>query len=59
MGLDPSQVEDRRGTGGGFGSGIPIAFGGGGLGLAGLVIYLLIQAFAGGGGLSAPALHSA
>jgi predicted metalloprotease len=52
-GLDPSQVEDRRGMRGGLGGG-PIAFGGGGLGLAGLVIYLLIQAFAGGGGLSGP-----
>jgi predicted metalloprotease len=51
VGLDPSQVEDRRGIRGG---GIPIAFGGGGLGLAGLVIYLLINAFAGGGGLSGP-----
>ena len=43
--LDPSQVEDRRGRGG-FGS--PIAVGGGGLGLVGVVIYLLF-AFLGGG----------
>jgi uncharacterized protein len=40
--LDPSQVEDRRGMGG------PIAVGGGGLGLAGLVIYLLFALLGGG-----------
>jgi uncharacterized protein len=52
--LDPSQVEDRRGSrpmlglpGGG------IAVGGGGLGLVGLVVYLLV-ALTGGGGLSGP-----
>jgi uncharacterized protein len=45
--LDPSQVEDRRGLPGGR-----VAVGGGGLGLAGLVIYLLVSALAGGGGLS-------
>ena len=50
-GLDPSQVEDRRGQGG-FG-GLPgggIAVGGGGLGLAGLAVYLLIALLSGGGG---------
>ena len=43
--LDPSQVQDRRGLGGG-----PIAVGGGGLGLAALVIYLLISVLGGGNG---------
>jgi len=45
QGLDPSQVEDRRGSGG-FGS--PIAVGGGGLGLVGVVIYLLFALLGGG-----------
>jgi uncharacterized protein len=52
VGLDPSQVEDRRG--GGFG-GLPgggITVGGGGLGLVGLILYLVIGALSGGGGLS-------
>jgi predicted metalloprotease len=54
--LDPAQVEDRRGRGG------PIALGGGGLGVAGIVIYLLFALLGGGGsstfggldGLSSP-----
>ena len=44
--LDPGQVSDRRGLGGGGG----LAVGGGGLGLAGLVIYLLLQLLSGSGG---------
>jgi predicted metalloprotease len=53
--LDPSQIEDRRGQGpmrslpgGGF------TVGGGGLGVLGLVIYLLVSVLSGGGGLSGP-----
>jgi uncharacterized protein len=44
--LDPGQVTDVRGTR----VGGPIAIGGGGLGLAGLVIYLLFALLSGGGG---------
>src|SRR6516165_8037256 len=44
--LDPSQVEDRRGSGGGFGP--PAAIGGGGLGGIGLVVYLAIVLLGGG-----------
>jgi predicted metalloprotease len=47
-GLDPSQVQDVRGRGGLPGG---IVVGGGGLGLAGLVVYLLLAALTGGGGL--------
>src|SRR5690242_1002114 len=46
--LDPSQVSDRRGMGGALPGG-GIAVGGGGLGLVGLLVYLLL-AFVGGGG---------
>jgi predicted metalloprotease len=42
--LDPSQVQDRRGV-----SGRTVAFGGGGLGIVGLILGLVL-AFAGGGG---------
>jgi predicted metalloprotease len=49
--LDTSSVEDMRG-GGGFGGfgGRGVAFGGGGLGVVGLVIYLLVQVLGGGSG---------
>jgi predicted metalloprotease len=51
--LDPSQVEDERGSGSGFGlPGGGFAVGGGGLGLVGLVIWLLVSFISGGGGLS-------
>lgn len=46
--LDPGQVTDVRGRRVGPGG---LAAGGGGLGLAGLVIYLLITVLSGGGGL--------
>ncbi len=46
--LDPSQVEDRRGLGGGSFGGGPIAIGGGGLGVVAVVIYVLFALLAGG-----------
>jgi predicted metalloprotease len=50
VGLDTSSVEDARGGGfGGFG-GRGIAVGGGGLGVVGLVVYLLINLLGGGSG---------
>ena len=53
--LDPSQIEDRRGRGPMLGvPGGGLTVGGGGLGLVGLVIYLLVNALAGGGGLAGP-----
>ena len=44
--LDPSEVSDRRGRGGGR-----IAIGGGGLGVAGILVFVLLQLLGGGGGL--------
>ena len=53
--LDPSQIEDRRGQGPMLGlPGGGLTVGGGGLGLVGLVIYLLVSALSGGGGISGP-----
>ena len=55
VGLDPSQIEDRRGQGPMLGlPGGGLTVGGGGLGLVGLVIYLLINVVASSGGLSGP-----
>jgi predicted metalloprotease len=55
VGLDPSQIEDRRGQGPMLGlPGGGLTVGGGGLGLVGLVIYLLVTALASSGGLSGP-----
>ena len=55
-GLDTSQVQDRRGSGGGSGGGLGglggVAAGGGGLGLVAVVIFVLIQMFSGGGSSS-------
>jgi predicted metalloprotease len=48
--LDTSGVQDRRGRGGGFGGGRGVAVGGGGLGVVGLVVFVLIQLLGGGGG---------
>jgi uncharacterized protein len=45
--LDPSQVEDVRGRGGGLPGG-GIAVGGGGLGLLGLIVYIAIQLLSNG-----------
>jgi uncharacterized protein len=47
--LDPSQVEDVRGRGGGMPGG-GLAVGGGGLGLVGVLIYLAITLLGGGNG---------
>jgi predicted metalloprotease len=49
--LDPSEVRDERGSGGGGFPGGRIAVGGGGLGLVGLVVVVLLTVLGGGGGL--------
>src|SRR4051812_28127780 len=54
-GLDPSQVQDRRGMGGLPGGGMTV--GGGGLGLVVLVLYILLGggvSGGGGGGVAGP-----
>jgi predicted metalloprotease len=54
-GLDPSQIEDRRGQGPMLGlPGGGVAVGGGGVGLVALVVYLLVNALAGSAGLQGP-----
>jgi predicted metalloprotease len=45
--LDPSQVEDRRGLGGGSFGGGPIAIGGGGLGVVAIIVYVLFALLGG------------
>src|SRR5438270_1951790 len=48
--LDPSQVEDRRGSGGMLGlPGGGLTVGGGGLGLVGILVYVLISVLSNGG----------
>jgi hypothetical protein len=53
--LDPSQVEDLRGRGGslGFPRGGLVA-GGGGLGVVGIILYVVFGLLSGGGGVSGP-----
>src|SRR5262245_25544215 len=51
--LDPSQVEDLRGRRAGGLPGVPVAIGGGGLGLVGLVLYIVLSLASNGGGLGA------
>ncbi|MFF0147649.1 hypothetical protein ATK36_3106 [Amycolatopsis sulphurea] len=53
-GLDSSEVQDLRGSGGG-GIGGRVALGGGGLGLVGLVIYILMSQFGGASSTPNPA----
>jgi len=48
--LDPSQVQDVRGSGGGRLPGGGLAVGGGGLGIVGVLIYLAVTLLSGGNG---------
>ena len=48
--LDPSQVEDYRGSGGGIPGGIPVTLGGGG-GIVAIIVVLAFILLSGGGGL--------
>jgi hypothetical protein len=49
--LDPSQVQDVRGSGGAGGIGLPhIAVGGGGLGVVGVIVYVLFALLSNGSG---------
>jgi predicted metalloprotease len=53
-GLDTSDVQDRRGTGGGRVGGRGLAVGGGGLGVVGLIVVVLFQVLGGGGSGGTP-----
>ena len=48
--LDPSQVEDYRGRGGGLPGGMPMKLGGGG-GIIAVIVILAFVLLGGGGGL--------
>jgi predicted metalloprotease len=52
--LDPSQVEDRRGQGRVGLPGGGLAVGGGGLGLVGIIVYVLFSVLSGGTGVAGP-----
>lgn len=51
--IDTSQVQDRRGSRGGLGAGVPIPIGGGRGGLVGLVVAVLVALVGGGFGINA------